>query len=60
MATITRDLRDHLEANIARCQESPDPRALLLEQLRQLRGEFDRADLVRMYGEAVRRLELGA
>ncbi|MDZ4779605.1 MAG: hypothetical protein SGJ19_05075 [Planctomycetia bacterium] len=53
-----RDVRDPLEAIIARCQESSDPPALLVEQLTQLRGEFDRADLARMYREAVRRLRL--
>jgi hypothetical protein len=36
------------------------PQAFLIEQLKQLRGVFEPADLVRLYREAVRRLDLGA
>lgn len=54
-----RDLRDTLEAIIELCQDSPDPRGELHQQVKQLRGgQFSERDIGRIICEAKRRLQL--
>ena len=53
-----RDLRDTLEAIIARCEGSPDPRGELHQQMAQAKLSFATEDVGRMLREAMRRLQL--